>query len=168
MTDIENLEEIKSKAEAMTDENSFQVVSFQLGEEEFGINIFNVKEIINTIQMTRVPNAPPYVVGVVNMRGRVIPIVDLYIRFGLSEKTQNKNNNGKVIIFIEYGNLSVGLLVDGVREVIRISNSITEPPPAMVSGIHADYITSIAKLESRLLILLDIAKILEVKSEVEV
>ena len=163
MTDIENLEEIKSKAEAMTDENSFQVVSFQLGEEEFGINIFNVKEIINTIQMTRVPNAPPYVVGVVNMRGRVIPIVDLYIRFGLPESAHKKNDNEKVIIFIEYENLSVGLLVDAVREVIRISNSVTEPPPSMVSGINSDYITSIAKLESRLLILLDIAKILEVK-----
>ncbi len=95
------------------------------------------------------------------MRGRVVPIIDLCKRFGLPEKQiSDGQKDERVIVVIEHEAKTVGFLVDGVREVLRINKSITEPPPPMVSGIDSEYIISIAKLNERLLILLDIAKIL--------
>ena len=108
--------------------------------------------------MTRVPNAPKFVVGVVNMRGKVIPIIDLCIRFGLPLTEISKND--RKIIVIEHENKTVGFLVDSVNEVTNIYKSLAEPPPPMVAGIDSDYITAIAKLDDKLLILLEIAKIL--------
>lgn len=157
--------EVSINNEPLTDENSFQIVSFVLGAEEFGIDIFAVKEIIRVVQMTRVPNAPSFVVGVINMRGKVIPIIDLCKRFGLDSEMSKVADNDKIIVVIEHETKTVGFLVDGVREVIRINNALTEPPPPMVSGIDSEYITSIAKLADRLLILLDIAKILVLEEE---
>jgi purine-binding chemotaxis protein CheW len=114
--------------------------------------------------MTRVPNAPTFVVGVVNMRGRVIPIIDLCIRFGLP--SSDIENSDRKIVVIEHENKTVGFLVDAVNEVASISRSITEPPPPMVSGIESDYITAIAKLDNKLLILLEISKILVMADKV--
>jgi purine-binding chemotaxis protein CheW len=142
----------------LSDEEKLQIVGFKLGEEEFGIDIFSVKEIIRMPIMTRVPNAPKFVVGVVNMRGKVIPIIDLCIRFGLPPT--EINNNERKIIVIEHENKTVGFLVDTIKEVSNIRKSLTEPPPPMVAGIDSDYITAIAKLDDKLLILLEIAKIL--------
>ena len=145
------------------DENYFQVIGFRLGDEEFAVDIFAVKEIIRMPIMTRVPNAPKFVVGVVNMRGRVIPIIDLRIRFGLPEAEMAHSE--KKIVVVEHENKTVGFLVDAVNEVISINRAITEPPPPMVSGIKSDYITAIAKLDNKLLILLEIAKILVLAEE---
>ncbi len=161
----QNESEITVNGEPLTDENSFQIVSFELGNEEFGIDIFAVKEIIRMVPMTRVPNAPSFVIGVINMRGKVIPIIDLCKRFGLPPR-ENSSNSDKIIVVIEHETKTVGFLVDGVKEVIRINHSLTEPPPPMVSGIDSEYITSIGKLDDRLLILLDIARILVLKEEV--
>lgn len=155
---IDAINETINEATVLTNENSLQLVSFAIGEEEFGVDIFAVKEITRVPQITRVPNSPFFVVGVINMRGRVVPIIDLCKRFGLPDK--NSSRDEKVIIVIEYETKTVGFLVDGVKEVLRINKAITEPPPPMVSGIDSEYITSIAKLNERLLILLDIAKIL--------
>jgi purine-binding chemotaxis protein CheW len=146
-----------SKLLAM-DDNYFQVIGFRLADEEFAVDIFAVKEIIRMPLMTRVPNAPKFVVGVVNMRGRVIPIIDLRIRFGLP-KAEMKHAEKKIVV-VEHENKTVGFLVDAVNEVISLNRSITEPPPPMVSGIKSDYITAIAKLDTKLLILLEISKIL--------
>jgi purine-binding chemotaxis protein CheW len=145
------------------DENSFQIIGFRLGEEEFGVDIFAVKEIIRMSQMTRVPNAPPFVVGVFNMRGKVIPIIDLCIRFGLP--VSDIDNTDKKIIVIEHEAKTVGFLVDAVNEVATLNRSITEPPPPMVSGIESAYITAIAKLDNKLLILLEVSKILIIPDE---
>jgi len=146
-----------------SNKNNFQVIGFCLGEEEFGVDIFGVKEIIRMPIMTRVPNAPEFVVGVVNMRGRVIPIIDLCIRFGLP-KTEMEHSERKIIV-VEYESKTVGLIVDAVNEVTNINTSMTETPPPMVSGIKSDYITAIAKLETKLLILLEISKILTLAEE---
>jgi purine-binding chemotaxis protein CheW len=108
--------------------------------------------------MTRVPNSPEFVVGVINMRGKVIPIIDLCIRFCLP--IENKPNADRKIIVIEHENKTVGLLVDVVNDVTNINKNLTEPPPPMVAGIDSDYITAIAKLDEKLLILLEISKIL--------
>ena len=147
----------------VSDGEQIQIIGFGLGQEEFGVDIFAVKEIIRTPQMTRVPNSPSFVVGVINMRGKVIPIIDLCIRFGLP-LTEKRNTDRKIVV-IEHENKTVGFLVDVVSEVIKIDKSIIEPPPPMVAGIESDYITAIAKLNEKLLILLDISKILVLADE---
>ena len=134
-----------------------QLVSFKVGEEEFGVDILKVQEINKMTVITRVPNAPDFVEGVINLRGRVIPIVDLRKRLGLPEKQHDKNTR---IIVVEIVNKTIGFIVDAVSEVLRISRDITEKPPELVAGIDADYITAVAKLEDRLLILLDLDKVL--------
>ena len=138
-------------------EELLQLVSFHIGSEEFGLDILRVQEINRMVEITRVPNAPPFVTGVINLRGRVIPIVDLRERFGLARKENDKNTR---IIVVELKGRVVGFVVDSVQEVLRIPKRITEPPPPMVAGIGSEYITAVGKLEDRLLILIDLERIL--------
>ena len=143
-----------------------QLVSFTIGNEEFGVDILKVQEINRMIQITKVPNSPHFVEGVINLRGRVIPVVDLRIRLGMDKIEYGKNTR---IIVVEITGRTIGFIVDSVSEVLRIPKSITEAPPSMVAGIDAEYITAIGKLEDRLLILLDLEKILltEEKKQLE-
>jgi purine-binding chemotaxis protein CheW len=143
-------------------EELLQLVSFTIGQEEFGLDIQRIQEINRIVEITRVPNAPEFVVGVINLRGKVIPIIDLRKRFGFPPKESDKNTR---IIVVELDNIVVGFIVDAVREVIRIPKNITEPPPAIIAGIGSEYITSIAKMENRLLILLDIERLLRDKEK---
>lgn len=138
-------------------EELLQLVSFHIGAEEFGLDILRVQEINRMVEITRVPNSPHFVSGVINLRGRVIPIVDLRERFGLARKDNDKNTR---IIVVELKGRVVGFVVDSVQEVLRIPKSITEPPPPMVAGIGSEYITAVGKLEDRLLILIDLERIL--------
>lgn len=133
-----------------------QLVSFCIGSEEYGVDIHRVQEINRTMEVTRVPNSPPYVEGVINLRGRVIPVIDLRARFGMSKKEWDKDTR---IVVVEIQGVTVGFVVDSVNEVLRIPRSVTEPPPIMASGGNTDYITGIGKLEDRLLILLDLDKL---------
>jgi purine-binding chemotaxis protein CheW len=133
-----------------------QLVSFTLGEEEFGVDILKVQEINRMVAITRVPNTAEYVEGVINLRGKVIPIIDMRKRFGIKPKEDDKNTR---IVVIELSGKVVGFVVDSVSEVLRIPRSITEPPPPIIAGIEADYITAVGKLEDRLLILLDLEKV---------
>jgi len=142
-----------------------QLVSFNIGEEEFGVDILKVQEIIRLVEITRVPNAPVFVEGVINLRGKVIPVIDLRKRLGLPSIAANSETR---IVVVEIENKIIGFLVDCVNEVLRISRSITEPPPAIISGINSDYITAIGKLEDRILILLDLEKILNTSEKMAV
>lgn len=134
-----------------------QLVGFKIGQEEFGINILAVQEIIKIIDITTVPNASDYIAGVINLRGRIIPIVHLRKRLRLPVIETDKNTR---IIVVEINEKTIGFIVDEVQEVLRISTEITEKPPELVSGVDSEYITSVAKLEDRLLILLDLEKTL--------
>jgi purine-binding chemotaxis protein CheW len=109
------------------------------------------------LDVTRVPNTPEYVDGVINLRGKVIPIIDLRRRFNMERKDHDKNTR---IVVVELSGVVVGFVVDAVSEVLRIPKSVTEPPPPIVAGIRADYITAVGKLEDRLLILLDLEKVI--------
>jgi purine-binding chemotaxis protein CheW len=133
-----------------------QLVSFKIGEEEFGIDILKVQEINRMMQITKVPNSPDFIDGVVNLRGRIIPVIDLRTRLNMP---RIEHDNRTRIIVVDLSGVTVGFIVDEVSEVLRIPKSITEPPPAMVAGIDSDYITAVGKLEDRLLILLDLEKI---------
>lgn len=141
-------------------EELLQLVSFNIDEEEFGIDILKVQEIIRTVQITQVPNAPLFVKGVINLRGKVIPIVDLRMKLG---KEKKKDDNNTRIIVVDLESKTIGFIVDSVSEVLRIPKNITEAPPEIVSGINSEYITAVGKLEDRLLILLDLEKILSAK-----
>ncbi|HRB54308.1 MAG: chemotaxis protein CheW [Ignavibacteriales bacterium] len=134
-----------------------QLVSFKISNEEFGVDILCVQEINRMLQITKMPNTPEFIEGVINLRGRVIPVLDLRIKLGMPRKEHDKNTR---IIVVELKGKTIGFIVDEVSEVLRIPKSITEAPPEMVGGVNSDFITSIGKLEDRLLILLDLEKIL--------
>lgn len=138
-------------------EEIIQLVSFKIGNEEFGVDILRVQEINRMMEITKVPNAPEFVDGVVNLRGRIIPVVDLRTRLSMPRVEHDSKTR---IVVVELGGKTVGFIVDEVSEVLRIPRSITEPPPEMVAGIEADYITAVAKLEDRLLILLELELVL--------
>ncbi len=144
-------------------EEMLQLVSFTIGGEEFGVEILKVQEINRMVTVTAVPNSPPFVDGVINLRGKVIPIIDLRTRFGMQRKEHDKNTR---IIVVELKSSVVGFVVDAVSEVLRIQRSVIEPPPTIVAGIHADYITAVGKLEDRLLILLDLEKVFSIEEHI--
>lgn len=139
------------------DAELIQLVTFSIGEEEFGVDILKVQEIIRTMEITKVPKAPDFVEGVINLRGNVIPIIDLRKRFGLATREHDKHTR---IIVIEISNMIVGFVVDSVSEVLRIPANTVEPPPPVVSGLESEYISGVGKLEDRLLILLDLDRLL--------
>lgn len=143
-------------------EEILQLVSFEIGNEEFGVDILKVQEINRMMEITKVPNTPNFIEGIINLRGRVIPVIDLRIKLGMAAKEKDKDTR---IVIVEIQNRTVGFIVDRVSEVLRIPKSITEAPPSMVSGIDSEYITSVGKLEDRLLILLDLEKVLDTKEK---
>ena len=139
------------------DSNLLQLVTFHIGDEEFGVEILKVQEIIRTMAITRVPKAPVFVEGVINLRGKVIPIIDLRKRFGMAVQEHDKHTR---IIVIEINAVIVGFVVDSVSEVLRIPANTVEPPPPIISGIGSEYIRGVGKLADRLLILLDLDNLL--------
>lgn len=139
------------------DAELIQLVTFSIGEEEFGVDILKVQEIIRTMEITKVPRAPQFVEGVINLRGKVIPIIDLRSKFGLQFREHDQHTR---IIVIEINDMIVGFVVDSVSEVLRIPASTVEPPPPVVSGLESEYINGVGKLEDRLLILLDLNRLL--------
>jgi len=134
-----------------------QLVSFRLGVEEYGVSIMKVQEIIRMQEITRVPQMPEFIEGIINLRGNVIPIIDLRKRFGLAHGERTIDSR---IVVVSVRNRIVGVIVDGVSEVLRISDENIEPPPPAVSTSGRDYIKGVGKLDKRLLILLEIDKIL--------
>lgn len=134
-----------------------QVVVFHLKEQTYGVDIATVYEIIRMENITRVPGTPPFVEGISNLRGRIIPVIDLCKRFGLeqSEVTQSTR-----IIIVDLDGNTVGMIVDAVSEVLRFPTNVVEPPPPIVNGIGAEYLRGVALWDQRLIILLNLKKIL--------
>ncbi|MDX2115029.1 MAG: chemotaxis protein CheW [Planctomycetota bacterium] len=138
------------------DTELLQLVTFVVGSEEFAIPILSVQEINRMMQITRVPQSPPFVEGVINLRGKIIPVVDLRKRFGISAAESSTDNR---IIVVEVKGRVIGFTVDRVNEVLRINADIVEPPPPMVCGIDSEYVQGVGKLEDRLLILLELGRL---------
>jgi len=134
-----------------------QVVVFQLMDQVYGIDINAVFEIIRMENITKIPRTPEFVEGVINLRGRIIPVIDLGLRFGLG---QSQRTQASRIIIVEVSGQKIGMIVDSVQEVLRVPAASIEPPPPVVNGIDAAYLRGIAILEARLVILLDQNKIL--------
>ena len=144
-------------ASTQSNETIYQLVSFVTENEEFGVDILKVQEIIRTVEITRVPKSPDFVEGVINLRGKIVPVIDLRKRFGIRSK---ERDNETRIIVVELTDKVVGFLVDKVKEVIRVEKSVIEPPPELTTNVNSNYITGVAKLQDRLLILLDLNKVL--------
>jgi purine-binding chemotaxis protein CheW len=155
--ETEVLTQTELKGAITTDE--LQLVSFNIGSEEFGVDILKVQEINRMVDITKVPQAPNYVEGVINLRGKVIPIIDLRKRFSLELKEHDKNTR---IVVVDIGGNIMGMIVDAVSEVLRLPADTIEPPPELVTGINSEYIKGVAKLEDRLLIFLDLSKVIDV------
>ena len=142
------------------DENKnelIQLVSFKLDNEEYGIEVLKVREIIRMIPITHMPNTPPYVEGIINLRGKIIPVVSMRKKFGLLE--QDNGSQTRIVVMDISGEL-MGFVVDSVSEVIRISGSEIQPPPNVVSGgIDQECITGVINQAERLLVLLDLERL---------
>ena len=142
-------------------EEILQFVTFTLNNEEYAVDILSVQEINRITEITQVPNSEEYVEGVINLRGKVIPIINLRTKFGFEEKPKDDSSR---IIIMEINNITNGLIVDAVSEVLRIPSSIIEPTPPMSSDHNSKFIRGIAKLDSRLIILLDIDNLIGAES----
>lgn len=138
------------------DSQQLQLVTFEVSSEEFAVDILSVQEINRMMELTRVPQSTPDIEGVINLRGKIIPVIDLRKRFGLVVKEYSTDSR---IIVIEVNDRILGFIVDRVHEVLRISSDIVEPPPAMICSLDCDFIAGVGKLDDRLLILLDLERL---------
>jgi purine-binding chemotaxis protein CheW len=144
-----------SQGHAQSAGDLLQLVSFHLGGEEFGLDILRVQEIIRIQPLTRVPNSPDFIAGVMNLRGRIIPVVALRRRFGLEQIAADKQTR---IVVVETNGAVLGFIVDAVSEVLRIPADTIEPPPG-VGKAERQYVSGVGKIEDRLLILLDVDRL---------
>jgi purine-binding chemotaxis protein CheW len=141
-----------------------KVIVFALGSEEYGVEVEKVRTIERMQPMTRVPKTPDFIQGVINLRGLVIPILDLRSRFGLDRVDYTDNTR---IIIVSAGDFEVGLIVDSANDVIDLDTDHIDSPPEIVGGIKAKYLDGIARVgESRLLVLLNLEQVLD-KSEIQ-
>ncbi|MFD2044124.1 chemotaxis protein CheW [Ornithinibacillus salinisoli] len=134
-----------------------KVIVFQLKDEEFAVSVNQVGSIERLVKITRVPQTADFVKGVINLRGVVTPIIDLRVRFGIEESEYDESTR---IIIVHLDGLEVGLIVDAANDVLDIPVDAIEPAPEVVGAVHVDYIEGVAKLDNRLLILLDLQKVL--------
>jgi len=159
----------KKKGNKMTKETTvaqndqiLQLVSFRIGNEEFGVEIIKVKEIIRMVEITRVPRAPDFIEGVINLRGKVIPVIDFRKRLELEPREWDNKTR---IIVVEVNHHVIGFIVDAVTEVMRIPLSTTDLPSSLNTEVSRKFIRSIGILDKRLLILLDLEKLLDLKEK---
>jgi purine-binding chemotaxis protein CheW len=138
-------------------EKDHQVVGFRIGNETYGVRIGSVREIVRVPEITTVPNAPEAIEGVINLRGKIIPVMDLRKRFGNVSVQPDKKNR---ILVVELESRLLGLIVSAASEVLKIPPSEIEPPGTVFAEGESSYVTGVGKLKGRLIILLDIVRLL--------
>lgn len=131
---------------------AYNLVTFSLADGVYGVEINSVQEIIRATEITAVPGAPPHIRGVINLRGKIVAVTDLRRRFGLPER---ELTDAMRIIVVDFGSKWIGMLVDGVSQVIKVSSLLVEEIPEEVANVDDQYVKGIAKLEERLIIILD-------------
>ncbi|HTU01727.1 MAG TPA: chemotaxis protein CheW [Candidatus Sulfotelmatobacter sp.] len=129
-----------------------QFISFSVGEEEYGLELLRVKEVIRVRQITRLPKAPSFVKGIINLRGDVIPIIDLRDKFGLEAKEATATTR---VIVVEVEAKLMGMVVDSASQVVRIPADQIDPPPPVLGGFSQEFITGVGKIDDRLIVLLN-------------
>ncbi len=149
------------QAEAQRKEQLIQLVGFIIGKEYFGVDILMVQEIIRSTPITAVPNSPDFIEGVINLRGSIIPVIDLRKRLNLFSKHAHANKEDIWIVILDVEGRVTGFIVDKVTEVLKIQEGSIEPPPEIVvAGLKSQYIRGVCKIDKKLLILLDFNRIL--------
>ena len=147
-----------TRESSISSEENLQLVVFELSGEEFGVNIMQVSEILPVLKITRIPQAPESVRGLINLRGKIIVVIDLNKRLGFGPKEDDSLSR---IIIVEVNNTFLGMLVNSVKEVVKLPFSFIEPTPEMIkSKINSEYLNGVGKIEDRLLILLNLARVL--------
>ncbi|WP_134699673.1 chemotaxis protein CheW [Ammoniphilus sp. YIM 78166] len=141
-----------------TRDDLMKIVIFRINDEDYGVDVSLVNSIERMTDVTRVPNVNDYILGVMNLRGSVIPLIDLRKRFGLPIETYNEDTR---IIVLSVGEIEVGIVVDSCSDVTDIKRGEIEPPPTVVGGIESTYIQGVTKMDRRLIILLDMEKTLK-------
>ena len=132
---------------------SLQIVCFKIGKEEYGLDILMVQEILKLPKITNLPKSKAYIMGVIDLRGKVLPIIDLSKRFGIESNKLTENSRA---IVVNIGGKKVGLGIDSVSHLVKVNTNDIEPPPAVVKGISGRYIVGIAKVDEGFVILLNI------------
>src|SRR6516225_8150974 len=159
MTEIASIQQRTGNAASATLANAsrLEVVTFTLGEEEYGIDIQRVQELRGYDAVTRIANAPEFIKGVVNLRGIIVPIIDMRIRFGIGTPSYDQFT---VVIVLNIGGRVVGMVVDSVSDVITLSQEQIKPAPAMGAVLDTDYLIGLGTLDERMLILVDIDRLM--------
>ncbi len=132
-------------------------LTFVLGDEEYGLEILRVREILGMLPITAVPRTPPFVKGVINLRGKVIPVVDLRLKFGMPEIEHSQET---CVVVVEVGEVQMGIIVDTVQEVLDITEDMVEDAPSFGTKVDTDFILGMGKVNNKVKILLDIEKVL--------
>lgn len=140
------------------DISNLQTVTFRLGEELFLIDIIKIQEIIRMVNITAVPNSPDFVKGVINLRGRIVPVIDLRKQFGMPPYSGDEKDQR--IIIVEIGNVLVGCTVDLIKEVLKVDETLFEKTPKIVAGLKQKFIEGIVKYKEEIYILLNVDKLL--------
>ncbi|ADL12490.1 chemotaxis protein CheW [Acetohalobium arabaticum] len=144
-------------------EETQQLIVFNLSGEEFGVKITKVQEIIRMKEITELPNSSEFMAGIINLRGDIISVIDLRNKFGVTQEETKKTR----IIIVEMDDQDVGLIVDSVSEVLRINSENIEDAPDRIAGIKQDYLKGIGKIDERIIILLDLDKLLTAEEKIE-
>lgn len=139
-----------------------QIVVFELETEFFGVKIAAVESIIKMQPITRLPHTPTFVEGITNLRGKILPVIDLRKRFSLPPRETDKNSR---IIVVVMNDTEVGITVDGVSEVLTLPEQSVEPAPSIATTVDSNFIAGVAKVEQRLIILLDLEKVLSTEEQ---
>ncbi len=143
----------------MIENQVLHLVGFYVGQEEFCVDILIVQEIIRMVDITKIPNAPEYVEGIINLRGRVIPIIDFRKRCNLADETEWDKQHKRIVV-AAIGEKTVGLVVDKVSQVIKLAQADIAATPNVVKGVSSDFIRGVAKHSDKLLIILDLEKLI--------
>ncbi len=148
----------------MEKQGQFQVVTFQLGQETYGVDIMDVKRIVGLREVREIPNAPPYVEGILNLRGVVTPIINLHKRF-MFKNVELSDDDSLLsgFIILEINKMILGIMIDKILRVVTIDPVHIQPPPKMISGIGVEYIQGVVNEEGNYVIILDIQKLFNPK-----
>jgi purine-binding chemotaxis protein CheW len=150
---------MRRKAETSKEADTMQAIGFKIGQEEYGLPIDAIQEIITPTHITRIPRSDPYIKGVINVRGNIIPVIDIAKQLGIGEVPTKAI--GKIVI-VDMNDETVGLAVEKVSKVTRLSKVAIKPPPPLIAGIRAEYLEGVARLPSRFLIFLNLQKTLNI------
>ncbi len=150
-------DETEQQAEAVAEGPTQEYLTFQLGGEEYGVDILKVQEIRSYDTVTRLPESPDYIKGVINLRGTIVPVVDMRLKLKLGEAQYDKHT---VMIILNVGEKVIGMVVDGVSDVITLAASQVRPPPEFAGVMDTRYITGLGAIEERMLILVDIDQLM--------